>query len=145
MSNHYNNIPSQMCGIIDAIDIQKPVVGKVYRVSKSGKKDGETFFNTYSEILNGTTGKNKDLNDPGTYSTSVYLVSGPCEKFVKFLAKKYRDKYPSPAVIVGNIEPDDGRAQRTIERLPHYDDPNHVDWWIYAGKESEIAERFDFY
>ena len=95
-------------------------------------------------MLNGTTSKTKDLNDPGTYSTSVYLTASPCKKFVKFLARKYRDKYPSPTVLVGMIDTSDGRAQRTIERIPEYDDPNHVDWWIYADKESEIAKRFEF-
>ena len=144
MSNVYKNVPDEMCAIIDNISIENPVLGKVYRVSKTGRKDAEAFDNTYCEVLNGTTGKNKNYDDPGTYSTSVYLIPEPCEKFIKILAQKHKDTYPSPAVLVGNIHLEDGRAQRTKERIYEYEDPYHVDWWIYHGHELDISERFRF-
>ena len=84
-----------MCEIIDGIDIREPVTETVYRVTKSGRKDEEAFDNTYTEMLKGTTRNNWNLNELGTYSTSVYLVPGPCEKMIKMLAKRHRDKYPS--------------------------------------------------
>ncbi len=92
MSSKYKNIPENMCDIIDGIIIKEPITGTVYRVSKSGKKDAEAFDNTYCEILRGTTGNNKDLGEPGTFSTSVYLIPDTCEKFIKMLAMSHKDK-----------------------------------------------------
>ena len=144
MSNRYKNAPVEMCEIIDGIDIREPVTETVYRVTKSGRKDEEAFDNTYTEMLKGTTRNNWNLNELGTYSTSVYLVPGPCEKMIKMLAKRHRDKYPSPGILTGNILLTDGRAQRTQERIADYDDPDHVDWWIFCGNEAAIADRFEF-
>ncbi|SFC94154.1 hypothetical protein [Butyrivibrio sp. YAB3001] len=145
MSNSYKNVPDEMCVMIDNLPIEQPITGIVYRVSKSGIIDEGTFDNTYCEMLNGTTGLKKDLSEPGTYSTSVYLTPDSCFKFINFLAKKHRDKYPSPAVIFGEICYSDGRAQLTTERIQNYPEPVHVDWWIYTGKESEVAKRFNYY
>ena len=145
MSHKYKNVPQAMCDKINGINICQPILGRVYRVSKSGRIDAEAFDNTYCEMINGTTGQNKDLDDPGTYSTSVYLIPDRCEKFVKLLAKKHRDKYPAPAVIVGEIFAEDGIAQKTIERVIDYEDPYHVDWWIYQGNEVNVANRFIYF
>ena len=36
----------------------------------------------------------------------------------------------------------DGLVQRTIERDSNHPEANHVDWWIYDGKEDYVTINF---
>ena len=117
----------------------------VYRVSKKGIISIEAFISTYEEILA------KELPDfpgryprdkVGTYSTSVYLDRGPCDKFINCLKKGVvtRKKYPYPIVMEGKTS--NGLAQRTIDREPDHEDPYHVDWWIFEGENELVVPNF---
>ncbi len=136
------NIPNYICNKIDGIENSAPIKEYVYRVSKSGNIDEQTFENTFAEVLKGTTSsRNKDYDDVGTYSTSFYLTPEPCIKWKLFLAEKYRKRYPSPCVIQGCIDASDGKFQRTIERLNNAN-PLHIDMWIYEDKVETLVGEF---
>ncbi len=115
----------------------------VYRVSKSGLKNKETFLNSYDErIHENRCKKGLNLNDIGTYSTSCYLTVDSPLYFLNFLKAKYFDQYPCPCVIMGHTI--GGLSQRTIERETKCD-KKHIDWWIYQEDIDEIIADFEFY
>ena len=136
------NIPNDICKKIDRIKNSAPIQECVYRVSKSGNIDEQTFENTFAEVLKGTTSKNKDFDDVGTYSTSFYLSPDPCNRWKLFLAEKFRKRYPSPCVIKGGIDASYGKFQRTIERS-NAGDPLHIDMWIYEDKIEDLVGEFE--
>lgn len=135
------NIPIDIIKKIDEIRCSEPIQEDVYRVSKYGLIDEVTFDNTFAEVLKGTTSRNKDFDDVSTYSTSFYLVPEPCYQRVSFLARRFKKKYPKPCVISGRIDATMGKYQRTIERIKNYD-PDHVDMWIYDGREQRVIDSF---
>lgn len=116
---------------------------KVYRVAKWGFGDPRTFISTYSEIQQNLI-PDSDAKYPkdkiGTYSTSFYTSKSPCNKFIAFLKKRLKKFYPNPVILIGKTS--DGLVQRTIERDSNHPEANHVDWWIYDGKEDYVTINF---
>lgn len=117
----------------------------VYRVAKWGKIEEKAFWNTYGEIQSGII-PDSDVKYPkddiGTYLTSVYDQQKSCDKYIRCLKRSIRLKkvYPRPVVIRGKTS--NGLVQRTIEREQEYNDPTHIDWWIYKGKTPDVMKEF---
>lgn len=80
---------------------------------------------------------------PGTYSASVYDVPDPCDRFIKSLKGKIREKYPRPVIRIGQTG--HGLSVHTMDYDDDYTDPNHIDWWIFKEEMQEAARAFEVY
>ena len=140
------NIPAEIQEQIKKYGAKEEIFEPVYRVSKRGTLDKETFISTYEEIISGQL-PDDDEKYPkdkiGTYSTSVYKSIDPCRKFMKCLKKsvRLRNKYPFPVILKGKTLC--GLTQLTCERELDYLDPYHIDWWIYEGKTEEVVDYYE--
>lgn len=140
-----SNIPKNLCSCIIEQTKGNIHYNNVYRVAKWGIVEERVFLNTYGEIQTGYIEDNEEKyprNEIGTYSTSVYTERKNCDKFISLLKRsvRLRKLYPYPVVIRGKTS--NGLVQKTIERIPEYLDPTHVDWWIFCGKKEVVLNDF---
>ncbi len=75
-----------------------------------------------------------------TFIFQTRSSKSPCNKFIAFLKKRLKKFYPNPVILIGKTS--DGLVQRTIERDSNHPEANHVDWWIYDGKEDYVTINF---
>lgn len=118
----------------------------IYRVAKWGQIEEKVFLNTYGEIQENIIPDNEERypkDEIGTYSISVYTERTSCDKFIKMLKKSKRLKqiYPYPIIIKGKTS--NGFVQKTKERKDSYDDPTHIDWWLFAQKKNIVLKDFE--
>lgn len=95
-------------------------------------------FTTIKDVVKKIT--KRQLNDIGTYSTSVFLNLEEAN-----LVRVYSMRNPPNArMAVGMIAADTGYNQRTIERKEQKR-RTHCDWWIFStiSKEKEILPLFE--
>jgi hypothetical protein len=110
----------------------------VYRVDKKGDLSEEFLWSSFKEFPG-----RFDETRPGTYSTSVYDVPDPCDRFIKSLKGKIREKYPRPVIRIGQTG--HGLSVHTMDYDDDYTDPNHIDWWIFKEEMQEAARAFEVY
>ena len=116
----------------------------VYRVDKSGTGELTFLSSTYEEFCNGGNFSEKySKDDISTYSTSVYDAPDSCERYIKSMGRKVREKFPSPKIMVGSIQ--NGLSVHTFEYKMNYKDRTHIDWWIYKGQKEEAMKSFEEY
>lgn len=115
----------------------------VYRIAKRGIINEIAFMGSYEETLFENRKFKGDLDEIGSYSTSCYLSTKYPRKFLGYLKEKLFKKYPYPIIIQGSTIC--GLSQLTIERLPNYNEEDHVDWWIYKDCFDIIKQSFTIF
>lgn len=138
------NIPEELRKEIKERTKENEHYTEVYRVAKWGRIEDKVFLSTYEEILADILPDDEakyPKNEIGTYSTSVYTERGKCDKYIKCLkgSKRLKKVYPYPVVIKGRTS--NGCVELTINRNKEAE-PEHIDWWIYDGKRSEVMQDF---
>ena len=117
---------------------------EVYRVAKWGIIEEKVFLSTYGELLADILPNDPEkypMDEIGTYSTSVYTGREPCDKYISCLkrSKRLKKTYLYPVVIKGKTSK--GCVELTVNRDKEAD-PEHIDWWIYDGKRSNVMQDF---
>lgn len=140
-----DNIPKDLYSNIINQAQNNEHINNVYRVAKWGRIEEKVFLNTYGEIQYGYIPDDDSKypkNNIGTYSTSVYTERKNCDKFINMLKRsvRLRKLYPYPVVIKGKTS--NGLIQKTVDRIPDYIDPTHVDWWLFSGKRKVVLKDF---
>ena len=120
-------------------------VKPVYRILYDGELKAENFDSTFHDYKRrGRKITKYQLNDIGTYSTSVFLDIEEAN-----LVRAYAMRNPPNArMAVGMIAADTGYNQHTIERTierKEHELKTHCDWWIFGtiSKEKEILPLFE--
>ena len=112
-----------------------------YLILYDGELKAENFDSTFHDYKRrGKKITKRQLNDIGTYSTSVFLNLEEAN-----LVRVYSMRNPPNArMAVGMIAADTGYNQRTIERKEQKR-RTHCDWWIFStiSKEKEILPLFE--
>lgn len=116
----------------------------VFRVCINGTINKETFYSTFELTHLGIRPTpcnwEKKLEQPGTYSVSCNDTLGSCRNALKCLV----DHHPAAFLIQGTATSALGPMQRTVDRDPHYQDPSHIDWWLFADSDpSPMFHKFE--
>ena len=99
-----------------------------YRILKRGILDHQAFLSTYEEAkVSGFFPRGCDLNDPGTYSTSVFQGINDIMKLQKIMFKHH----PRATIACGSTEPSCGPCKTSKKG-------SHIDWWIYKDTSPEL-------
>lgn len=117
----------------------QPTKMLVYRICKYGKIDKQAFLSTFEEVTLNLRPPGmhweKQLNDPGTYSTSCNTdlneILGALDSLQGY--------HPKAFLCQGEASSELGPVQRTSERT--HRSTSHVDWWLFRNSDPSS----DFY
>lgn len=116
----------------------KPLHVHVFRICKYGSINKQAFLSTFEEVKLGLRPPGfrweKQLNDPGTYSTSC---NTDLQEILGVL-DHLQGYHPQAILCQGDATSDLGPLQLTSERIKR--PTNHVDWWLY--KDSDPSQSF---